>query len=195
MSIVSKYMGATPTIITADIYKTTKEGVSGFESIHRDRLDFHTLSFIIYLCDVDAQGGATGYLKKSHTFEGMSDLLKTATGKVPSPDPLNYFQPYISSVFEESNAELLYRKVSDVFGDNLALLTGGAGDLNIFDSYGYHVGTNVHSAERLAVRVVFTLTPKIPFHKNDVLVNPDSVNSKEKLPIWMKYIHRIFLKY
>jgi hypothetical protein len=195
MSIVAKYLGVTPTVINAELCKTTGDNVSGFEIIHRDRLDFHSLTFIIYLCDVDENGGATAYLKNSHTYEGMAKLIRSSKAEAPQSDVLSYFVPYISSIFQDDHSESLYEKVSNVFGDNLTLLTGNAGNLNIFDSFGYHAGTNVRSQARLALRIVFTLTPKIPFHKNDVLIPPTKVNSKEEMPVWMKYIHRIFLDY
>jgi hypothetical protein len=193
LSVVSKYLGVTPTVINIELFKTNASIITGFEDLHRDRFDFHSINFVLYLSDVSESGGATTYLQKSHTLDGFEQLLRNPGANFPSDNPLDYFQNYMSSVFDKENSERVNTEVKRLFQDDYVELTGAAGNLNIFDSFGFHSGAKVAAGERLALRVVFALTPKIPFAKNDIVIPTNEINSANSIPYWMKYIHRLFI--
>ena len=125
---VATYLGTVPTLASVNLFWTfNRNSVGSVSQFHRDTNDFTSVSFFIYLTDVNnAEDGTHEYIKKSSHFDYVSDKIKS---KAP------YLSPHL--FFKERWPQ---GAIEEIFDREIEAVTGEAGTAFCNDNYCLHRG-------------------------------------------------------
>jgi len=189
LSVAKDYLGALPTIVNVELYwSEARDTREGYQIMHRDLMDFKQMNMIFYLTDAGPDSGATTYIKESHRLESFAPIVRSVGLKV---DPVQTFMiDHLHKLWPEGISE---EEIAELFGGHFVSMNGSAGTGTLFDSYGLHCGGQPSRSPRLAMRVVFGLTPKLPTDIFKYAQPFDVVATKQPLDDARRYINRLFV--
>jgi len=153
VELASLYLGCPPTIQAVNLFWTFPgHSPGGVSKFHRDHNDFRSISFYLYLSDVDLLSGHHEYIVQS-----IDPVFCDRRIDESNADPrceLDFFNPPWS---HESAESVFYR--------DIAKMVGVRGSGFISDPYGLHRGVMPENFDRLLFYAVFSgcgLLPSIP---------------------------------
>lgn len=126
------------------VYRENNKGSGG--GWHRDNLNKRQLKFMIYLNDVDENGGAFEYIPESH--------------KVSS----KFFTNSFNNNFRYNSDD-----ISKLYPNKSIKLSGKAGTLIAFDSSGIHRGSPILKGKRYAL-TQYMFDREVPLHIRNLFV-------------------------
>lgn len=137
LEIVGNYLGCRPTISSLGIrWSFAREtGLAVTQSFHRDRDDWRSVKYFIYLTDVEADTGPHVYVKGSH---------RTRCGVRAKP----YGEEEVASRYGEAA---------------VTPVTGHRGTAFLADTFGIHKGASPKRAGRLILQIQYSVLPVYAF--------------------------------
>jgi Phytanoyl-CoA dioxygenase (PhyH) len=166
LSLAGAYLGCRPTLYSLNAWwsfpQPTKAPVT--HNYHRDFDDFKFCTLFVYLTDVDLRSGPHRFIKQSHRFERISELVKQAAprlGTTISALPPQMF--YGNRWSDESD-----RLYESVFEGLVDTIEGPAGFAFLADTSALHKGVLPVSSPRLmfwaryGLRINHTARPPVP---------------------------------
>lgn len=170
ISIISCYLGCTPTLYSLNIWRTKPSEIeANIQKYHRDYDDFKFVTVLVYLNDVDIDCGPHVFVKYTHTENAYK-------------------------VKYDSNYYSLTSSLRDDYIDkhlNPETLMGSAGSTYLLDTYGIHKGSSNVKKERLALWMRYGLHKNPPTEvqtPNPIRINKDIIMNDIE-----KYITRLLV--
>lgn len=150
LAVASRHIGAPATMVQMDAWWSLpeREEPHGAQVFHRDRDDFRSCKFFLYLSDVTTGDGPHIFVRGSHRPEGVTSAL-TAMGALPEKTPL----------FFKGNGREVAHLIDDVFGASVLEITGSAGTCFLENTFGFHRGKVPKTGRRCIFQVLYAGIP------------------------------------
>ncbi|MGE3335075.1 MAG: phytanoyl-CoA dioxygenase family protein [Rhodospirillaceae bacterium] len=150
LAIANRHIGAPATMVQMDAWWSLPERDEphGAQIYHRDRDDFRSCKFFLYLSDVTAGDGPHIFVRGSHRPEGVAAAL-SAVGALPEKLPL----------FFNGHGREIAHLIDQVFGSSVMEITGGAGTCFVENTFGFHRGKVPKLGRRCIFQILYAGIP------------------------------------
>lgn len=186
LKVVEQYIGATPTLISLDSWRSFASGREAVEAqnFHVDLDDHKFVKLFIYLTDVDMQAGPHTYIPGSQNRQMIYDILAAYQDK--NPEVGIWFTNQLRKTDEE---------VDKYIGIDPVYIEGKAGSCMLVDTSGLHKGLPPISSDRILLQATYGCTPTKTTHLEPLQVGTPGANNikPETLTPPNDYIARYFV--
>lgn len=150
LAVAARHIGAPATMVQMDAWWSLPERDEphGAQIYHRDRDDFKSCKFFLYLSDVTTGDGPHIFVRGSHRPEGVTEALE-AVGARSEKTPL----------FFKGNGREVAHLIDQVFGPAVMEITGGAGTCFLENTFGFHRGKVPKTGRRCIFQILYAGIP------------------------------------